>query len=283
MPSSLEQLVTLFPNALGAGLLIAVTCSCLGVFVILKRVVFIGITLSEVAALGIALAMTWHLPPLLGAAVLTLAAVSLFALPYEMQSLPREAAMGLVFVLASALSILVVARSGMGLHEVRSLLYGDLILTSPTDLALMAVVMLPALTALLLFLRPVLYTFLDREAARVMGMRVFRWELLYFCCLGLAVSAASKVAGALLVFCYLVAPPAAGLLLSRRLGWVMFIASLLGALATVAGLTVSIASDLPANQTIVAISGVCFLACLLIKGVSLLAKRRRHDSAGGAA
>lgn len=283
MPNSLEQLVTLFPNALGAGLLIAVTCSCLGVFVILKRVVFIGITLSEVAALGIALAMTWHLPPLLGAAVLTLAAVSLFALPYEMQSLPREAAMGLVFVLASALSILVVAHSGMGLHEVRSLLYGDLILTSPTDLALMTAVMLPALAALLLFLRPVLYTFLDREAARVMGMKVFRWELLYFCCLGLAVSAASKVAGALLVFCYLVAPPAAGLLLSRRLGWVMFIASLLGALATVAGLSISIASDLPANQTIVAMSGVCFLACLAFKGISLLAKRLKHEHAGSAA
>jgi ABC-type Mn2+/Zn2+ transport system permease subunit len=283
MPNSLEQLVTLFPNALGAGLLIAVTCSCLGVFVILKRVVFIGITLSEVAALGIALAMTWHFPPLLGAAVLTLAAVSLFALPYEMQSLPREAAMGLVFVLASALSILVVARSGMGLHQVRSLLYGDLILTSPTDLALMAAVMLPALAALLLFLRPVLYTFLDREAARVMGMKVFRWELLYFCCLGLAVSAASKVAGALLVFCYLVAPPAAGLLLSRRLGWVMFIASLLGALATVAGLTASIASDLPANQTIVATNGACFLACLLFKGISLLAKRLKHEHIGSAA
>jgi ABC-type Mn2+/Zn2+ transport system permease subunit len=275
MPASLEQLFTVFPYALLSGLLIAVTCACLGVFVILKRVVFIGITLSEVAALGIALAMCWHLPPLLGASILTLAAVSLLALPYEMQRLPREAAMGLVFVLASSLSILVVAGSGMGLHEVRSLLYGDLILTSPTDLALMAAVMLPALAALLIFLRPVLYAFLDREAAKVMGIKVFRWELLYFCCLGLTVSAASKTAGALLVFCYLVAPPAAGLLLSRCLGWVMFMASLSAAVATVAGLFISIGSDLPANQTVVATNCVCFLACLLLKGIAIFVKRFR--------
>lgn len=281
MLTSLEQLFSVFPYALGAGLLIAVTCSCLGVFVILKRVVFIGITLSEVAALGIALSMTWHLPPLLGAAVLTLAAVSLFALPYEMQSLPREAAMGLVFLLASALSILVVAHNGLGLHEVRALLYGDLILTSPSDLAVMAAVMLPTLAALLIFLRPVLYTFLDREAAKVMGMRVFRWELLYFCCLGLAVSSASKVGGALLVFCYLVAPPAAGLLLSRRLGRVMLMASLIAVLATVAGLAISIESDLPANQTVVALNGFCFLACLLFKGGVVLVKGLKQKQAQG--
>ena len=69
---------------------------------------------------------------------------------------------------------------------------------------------------LLAFLRPTLHTFLDREAARVLGVRVVLWELLYFFALGLAVSAASKVAGALLVFCYLVVAPSTALLLS---GW----------------------------------------------------------------
>lgn len=253
----------MFPQALMAGLLIGLVCSLLGVFVILKRVVFIGITLSETAALGIALSMLMHLPPLLGAAALTLLVVVLLALPLEFARLPRNALMGIVFVAASALAVLVVAGSGFGLREIKTLLYGDLILTTSFDLALMAAVLLPVLAALLSFLRPITYSFLDREAAKVLGINVMGWELLYFCCLGLAVSSASKAAGALLVFCYLVVPPAAGLLLGSRLGVVMLISAVIALLGTVTGLGWSFEADLPANQTVVAALTAIFVMAAL--------------------
>lgn len=264
----------LFPQALAAGLLIGLVCSALGVFVILKRVVFIGITLSEVAALGIALSMLLQMPPLLGAASLTLLVVVILALPLEPERLPRNALMGIVFVAASALAVLVVAGSGFGLREVKTLLYGDLILTSSSDLALMAAVLLPVLAALLLFLRPITYTFLDREAAKVLGMKVLRWEMLYFCCLGLAVSAASKAAGALLVFCYLVVPPAAGLLLSRSLAMVMLISAALALLGTITGLAWSLHNDLPSNQAVVVALTGFFLAAAMIRGFVKLLRRQ---------
>jgi ABC-type Mn2+/Zn2+ transport system permease subunit len=272
MIASLLDSFVMFPQALLAGLLIGLVCSILGVFVILKRVVFIGITLSETAALGIALSMLMHLPPLLGAAALTLLVVVLLALPLELASLPRNALMGIVFVAASALALLVVAGSGFGLREVKTLLYGDLILTTSFDLALMAAVLLPVLAVLLLFLRPITYSFLDREAAKVLGINVMGWELLYFCCLGLAVSAASKAAGALLVFCYLIAPPAAGLLLGRRLGVVMLISAMIALTGTVAGLGWSLLSDLPANQAVVASLTAIFVTAALIKGLIRLIK-----------
>jgi ABC-type Mn2+/Zn2+ transport system permease subunit len=270
---SLCQVIASFPQAVLAGVLIAVTCSVLGVFVILKRVVFIGITLSEVASLGIALAMVLRLPPLASAGALTLAAVALLAYPFELDRLPREAVMGVVFVLASSLSILLVAGSGFGLHEIKALLYGDLILTSRADLTTMAWVLLPVLAALLLFLRPILHTFLDRQAAKVMGMQVGRWELLYFLGLGLAVSAASRAAGSLLVFCYLVVAPAAALLLSRRLGLVMLWAVGFSLVSTLAGLAGSFRNDWPANQTIALATCLCFGLALLTGGVKILAKR----------
>lgn len=211
MPTSIFDSLGAFPHALAAGLLIAVVCSCLGVLVVLKRMVFIGITLSEVAAVGIALSMLLHLPPLLGASLLTLSVVVLLALDLEPARLPKDALMGIIFVAASAVAVLVVAGSGFGLHEIKRLLYGDLILTSPGDLALMALVLIPVLAAVVLFIRPIFYSFLDREAAKVLGIRVVRWELLFFCCLGLAVSAASKAAGTLLVFCYQAGQPGRGI------------------------------------------------------------------------
>ncbi|MDI6450957.1 metal ABC transporter permease [Anaerobaca lacustris] len=274
MIDSVRSLLTVFPYAIAAGFLIATVCSLLGVFVILKRVVFIGIALSEAAALGVAAAIMFHIHPFLGATVVTLATVAILAYPFERQRLPRDAVLGIIFVLASSLSVLLVARSGFGLHEVQSLLYGDLILTDRTDLAIILVTLVPVLIYLLVFIRPSLYTFLDREAARVMGVRVMIWELLFFFSLGVAVSAASKVAGALLVFCYLVVTPSAALLLSKRLWLVMFSAVLVSVAATMIGMVWSFRSDLPTNQAVAAVACGLFAAVLVLVGIRRLLVRR---------
>ena len=274
MIDSVRSLLTVFPYAIAAGFLIATVCSLLGVFVILKRVVFIGIALSEAAALGVAAAIMFHIHPVLGATVVTLATVVILAYPFERQRLPRDAVLGIIFVLASSLSVLLVASSGFGLHEVQSLLYGDLILTNRTDLAIILITLLPVLIYLLVFIRPSLYTFLDREAARVMGVRVMIWELLFFFSLGVAVSAASKVAGALLVFCYLVVTPSAALLLSKRLWLVMLSAVLVSVAATMIGMVWSFRSDLPTNQAVAAVACGLFAAVLVLVGIRRLLVRR---------
>ena len=275
MIDNLSTLLNVFPLALVAGLVIAVTCAVLGVFVILKRVVFIGITLSEAAACGIALAMVHHVHPFLGATALTLATVCLLAYPFEARRIPRDAVLGALFVFTSALSVLLVSKSGFGLDEVKKLIYGDLILTSGSDLAVVLGALLPVLACVLLFVRPTLYTFLDREGARVLGIRVVLWELLFFFALGVSVSAASKVAGALLVFCYLVVAPSAGLLLSRRLGCVMVIAAAAAAGSTLLGLLWSIECDLPTNQSIAVITCGWFAAAAATTAVRAIPNRLR--------
>ena len=264
MWENMRTIFEMFPEAAIAGAAISSVCAMLGVFVILKRVVFIGIALSEVAACGIAAAIMCHIHPFLGAAALTLATVTVLSYPFENNRLPRDAVLGVVFVLASAASILIVAHSGFGLQDVKALLYGDLILTSDADLKLILWIFIPVGVYLLTFLRPTLYTFLDRETARVLGLRVVLWELLYFFALGLAVSAASKVAGALLVFCYLVVAPSTALLLSRKL-WLVLLMSVIAAVAaTMSGLYVSFSRDLPTNQTIAATACVVFGCAVLI-------------------
>jgi zinc/manganese transport system permease protein len=162
--------------------------------------------------------------------------------------------------------VLLVSRSGLGLHEVRALLYGDLILASGRDVALLGAILLPALAAFLLVLRPTLYAFLDRDAATVLGVRPRRWELFFFLVLGVVVAAASQVAGALLVFSYLVVPPVLALSLSRRLGTVLILAAGSAMALTVVGMSVSFAADLPTNQTIVATS--CCGVLLVLAGAA---------------
>ncbi|MBN2161448.1 MAG: metal ABC transporter permease [Pontiellaceae bacterium] len=257
MHDSLNCLYCQFGDALSAGLLVAAVCSVLGVYVILKRAVFIGITLSEVATCGVAAAFLLGTPPFAGSLALVLGAVALLSLPFERQQIPRDALMGILFIAASALSVLLVAKSGPGLMEIDALLYGDLILTSRRELVTLLGILVPALLFFVGAFRPILYTFLDRDAARVLGIRAGLWETLYFLVLGIVIAATSQIAGALLIFCYLVVCPATALILSKRLMVVLWIAPLMAMTATFSGMLISFHADLPTNQTI------CIIACLL--------------------
>ncbi|MFZ5950138.1 MAG: metal ABC transporter permease [Candidatus Rifleibacteriota bacterium] len=252
--ASISAVIELYGQALPTAILMAITFSIFGVFVVLKRIVFIGITLSEVAACGVAAALIYDAPPFFGASVLCLMVVGLLAYPYESSRLPRDTVLGSIFILASGMSILIVARSGFGLEKVKALLYGNLLFASNNDLTLMAAVMIPALLTVFIFFRPLLYTFLDRESAQTLGIRVIRFELMFFVFLGLIVASSSKIAGVMLVFCYLVIPAAAALLLSRRMTPVLILSAAISVLATWLGIMTSYSADLPPNQLVAVIS-----------------------------
>jgi zinc transport system permease protein len=265
----------LFPDAVLCGTVMAAVCSAFGVFVVLKRIVFISIALSEAATCGLALALVFHFSPLAGSALVTGAVVFLLTLPEKRQHLPKDVVLGTVFLLTSSASVLLVAQSGFGLEEIKAMLYGDLIVSSPRDRWVLLLTGVPSLAFLLLFIRPVLYSFLDREAAYVMGIRCWFWEGLFFFLLGLVVSGASKSGGALLVFCLLVVVPATALLLARRLWSVIVISVALGVLTTWAGLLTAYSADLPSNPTIIGISCLMLMSVALVRAVATAVLARR--------
>jgi ABC-type Mn2+/Zn2+ transport system permease subunit len=277
MFENLKTLIDLFPCSIGAGLLISVVCSALGVYVILKRIVFIGAALSESAALGIAMGMVFGFPSLAGASALSVVVGLGLSRPYEQGRLPRDTVLGILFAAAGALSIRLVSKAGLGLEEVKALLYGDLILTRPPDLVACILIIMPAGVLLLAFRRPLLYTFLDREAAMLLGIRAAVWETLYFVVLALVVAASARVAGAMLVFSYLVLSPAAALLLSRRLRVVVALSMIIGAACTLAGLYAALALDLPANQLITALLAlVLVVAWAFVRFQSIVSRKKRR-------
>ncbi len=273
--ATFQTILRTFPYALFGGMLMAAVCAFIGVFVVLKRVVFIGATLSQVAACGIAAALLMHVHPLLGATLFTLAAVTLLAFPIAETRIPNDAIMGLMFVLTSALGILFVSSSGFGLEEIKALLYGNLILASAKDFQILLLGLLPITGVFALFLRPIVYTLVDREEARVLGLNVLLWELLFFYVLGIVISGSSRLGGMLLVFCYLVIPPMAALLLTNRLHWAAVISMALAVLSTLLGLHFSLVYDLPTNQVIVLASCVLMTGCVACRwALSFLARNK---------
>jgi len=111
-------------QALLAGILVALLCSYLGVYIVLKRIVFVGVALSEISAAGVALALFLGFSPLLGAMAFMMAGIGLLTVQWSPRRVPNDSFIGIVYVLASALAILLVAKSHEGETHMLQLMQG---------------------------------------------------------------------------------------------------------------------------------------------------------------
>jgi ABC-type Mn2+/Zn2+ transport system permease subunit len=251
--------------ALGAGLLIAGMCSYLGVFVVLRRTVFVGIALAQLAALGVALSFYIPLPASVLALAVTLGGALLLSANLGGRFVPREAVVGLVYAVATAAGILLVAKSAQGESHVLGLLFGNILTLTLGDVLRLAVVVVVVAVVHGLFAKEFLFASFDPETARAAGYRVGGWNMLFDVTLAVAIAAALNAAGALLVFSYLVQPALFGLLVASRLRWVMITAVAAGLGATLLGLALSILADLPTGPTVVAVSGVMVVFAFVLR------------------
>lgn len=281
-------------DALKAALMVAVVCSYLGVFVVLKRIVFVGAALAEISSLGAAVAflapVMWvferiehssallapleHYRPLVLALLLMLVAVVFFSQQNLERRLPREAVIGAAFAGAAGLTLLTLSKVASQDQHSLEVLNGNILGVGPQELIeLLVACVFVALVQLLFYKEFVLVSF-DSEVARTLGYRSGRWELLWYLSLGVMIAVSIHVAGTILVFAFLVIPPVSALLLSRRMGTVLVLSVLFGALATVGGVLVSVSpADVPTSPTIVGISVAILIACLAISRLQRLLGR----------
>ena len=277
-------------NATGlmAGMAAAAACSFLGVYVVLRRSVFVGAALAQVAGAGIALAfligpllagvahrlmhVSGPLPhvgmalerlvrdPLAVSLLVTVLAAALLAKPAMGAAAARDARIGMTYLAASALSLVFIVRSPKGLDDVRELLDGTIVAVLNGDLIQMVVVF--ALVALThaAFYRQILFVSFDPEMAATQGFRVRRWEQLFFATLAVVISVAISKAGLVAVFAYLVFPAATALRLVRRMGAAFAVSVALGIVATIAGYVVALLADLPTSPPTIGVLCAFWLA-----------------------
>lgn len=250
-------------NPLAAALLCGVVCAFLGVYVHLKRIIFIGIALSEVAALGVAAGLYAGIWPEASASVLTVLAALLFWLPGRAGFLDREALLGYVYCVAAAGAILLLAANPMAEAHGVDLVSGNLLYTMGDDVLLLSLLAAGTLSIHLIFFPRILFVSLDPETARTLGVEERTIEFLIYLTLGLCIAVSLKTAGILFVFSSMVIPPMAGLVLCRRV-WAVFVVAVVTAVtAGFLGLWASFVWDLPTGPAIVCFEGALFLAAAL--------------------
>lgn len=246
-------------EALLAACLAGATLGYLGIFIVLRRTVFLGAALPQLASFGVAIALVIGIAPIAGALGGTLIGVAALSFVSSRGRVPPDGAVGIAFALASSVGILLLARSAEGERHVLQILSGDVLGATRLEIGWMAVVF--GITAIMhaACWKEFVYVSYDSEMAATLGLRVRFWDGLLFLTIGACVALALSVSGAIVSFAFLVGPAAAALLLSRQFPVIVILAILFGALAAAAGLTLSFQYDLPSGPMIAA----CALAPIL--------------------
>lgn len=269
-----------FVRALVAGTLIGALCGAISVFVVLRRMSYIGHGLAHSVLGGVAVgvALGYHL--YVGAVVATLLAALLIDRVARRPGLHADAAIGIVTTSMFAAGIAVAtAVPGSGVNT-EALLFGSILSVTPVDLAIAAAAAAACAVVLFVFYKPLVFVTFDREVAAVQGVRAGAVELATNLLTAGAIIASVRVLGVLLVAAAVVIPAALARLVTRSFGTLLVIAVGTGTLASVLGLYASFHVGVASGPAIVLAGAGLFAG--VAAGASALSRvravraRRRH-------
>jgi zinc/manganese transport system permease protein len=256
----------------------------LGVHVLRRNIVFADLALAQLSALGATVAFALGYAPVSPAgfayafAFTTLGAALLTATRPLSRLVSQEAFVGILYVAATAATILVVDRSPQGAEHVKKILIGSILTVEPPELIKFAA--LYGVIGLLHWFarRPMLAVASEAAPAGRSRLAVSLWDFLFFLTFGVVVTSSVTTAGVLLVFSFLIVPAVIGAMFSRAVPVVLAIAWAAGTLASALGLAGAFVLDLPTGAAMV----VAFVLMLALAGLAKAlifvptGQRRRH-------
>ncbi len=254
-------------NAFLAGTLVAVAAGPIGYFVVVRRDAFASHALAHIGFPGATAAVLVGVPVTLGMAVFcTLGGIGIGLL--GRRTADRETATGSVLAVATALGVLFASLASESASGVTSILFGNLLAVTATQLPTFGVMTAVVLLALALIARPLLFASVDPQVAESRGVAVRGLGLVFLVLLALVTTMAVQVVGTLLLFALVITPAATALAMTAR----PVVAALLAAGVAVAcvwvGLVVAVVFNLPPSFPIVTIAFTAWLV------VTLAARRR---------
>ncbi len=270
-------------RALYAGLLVVLTTSIVGTWVVLRGMSFLGDALAHGVLPGIAVAFIIGVHTTIGALVAALAMVWGINLIRSHSPLPEDTSIGVLFVGFLALAVAIMSSSsGAYTGDLNRFLFGSITGVDNGDLLRQAIAAAISLAGVAVFYRAFLVMTFDHAQAQVLGLRPRLAHGVLLALLAISIIASFEAVGNLLVFAFLIAPPATAVLLVRRVARIMAAAAAIATVSTVLGLLVSYHHDTAAGATMALATVVIFLAVLTVKTLLLAMNSRREHSLAAA-
>ena len=292
--SSLAEILTpgfLLRDALVGSVLVGMVCPLVGVYFVLRRMIFLGVALPQLSAAGIAfvfLAYALVIGPhqhgglnerglaMVGSFGFTLTGLLILARLERLGRETVEARIGFTYALASSATILFLAFDPHGEAQLVTLLKGDLLATTGESLSILVGVFTVVVLLLFAFRKEFLLISFDRDLATVFGKRPDLWDGLLYLITGATISLGVMSAGPIVTFGFLVVPPLTARMLTRRMVPFSLASAAIGALTAFGGFYGAYRLDLPLGPAQVMLAS---LVLLVVSGASTLHQALRKPAA----
>jgi zinc transport system permease protein len=252
----------------------SLTCCYVGVYVVLRRIVFVSAALAQLGAAGVGLGLLLNINPVVTCYAFILLGMLLVPIVQRERRVSRESILGAMYAVSASLAMIFVAKSPAEQHLMESILFGELLYSTGDVVLRLSIVAGIVLLIHLLLFKPILLSSFDPEFASTLGIKVKLLDLIFYTTLAVLIGECIRSVGALLTFAYLVIPPLTALLLTDRFKVAFAISVAFGFIANAIGIAISFKYDLPSSPTV----AVCTLLPLILVapialGISLSSTR----------
>ena len=255
-----------FIKGLGAAVLAGALCGLIGVFVTLRGMSYIGHGLSHAIFGGYAAAPLLGVPILLGAGLWGLASALAINAVARSRRIGADAAIGVVTTASFALGVALLTRFGNKGPSFDALLFGSILGVSSSDLWLLVGALAFAGVTFTVLYRAFLFSTFDPDVAEVSGVNVRRMDALLMLVLSVSILATLQIIGVTLVAATLVIPAVVARMCSDSFSRMLWVSTVLGAVAGAVGMYLSYQLRIPSGTTIVLVNAAVFVLMLAVTG-----------------
>ena len=260
----------------------------LGVHVVERGVIFVDLSLAQIAALGATIAILLpisggdpHAPIFywVSLAFTFLGALVFSVLRVKRARIPQEAIIGICYAVASAAAILAMSKATSESEHLKDMLVGNILAVSWPEVGKTAALYGAIGLFHFIFRKKFLAISMDHRKAEAAGISVRFWDFLFYASFGFVVTSSVSIAGVLLVFCYLIVPSVAAMLYADSVGTRLAIGWTMGTLVSALGCYFSVAFDTPTGATIVCTFGAALVVMAVAKALFFKVRKEQPQSA----
>jgi zinc transport system permease protein len=259
-------------RALLTGIVVSITCSMIGLFLVLKRYSLFGDALSHVAFGGIALGFFLNIYPIWTAFAVAVSTALGITKLRKSAKISGDAAIAVLLSSGFAMGVLLISASHGFTIDLFSFLFGSILLTNMQDALLIVAVSCGVIATLIAIRKPLIHFTFDEEQAKVHGIPVEKLNYLFVALAAVTVIATMRLVGILLISALIVLPNITSIMMGKGFKKTMLISISLSVSAVIAGITISYYFNLAPSGTIVMLMVAMFVGTLIAKHIGMFSK-----------
>lgn len=255
-------------RALVSGVAVAITCSIVGLFLVLRRQSLFADALSHMAFGGIAIGLFANLYPIWTAFIVSIFAALGITKLRESTKIPPDSAVAVLLSAGLAVGVILIGLAGGFTLDLYSFLFGSILLVSMQDQEIILVASALILSILYFIYRELVYIAFDEEQAQVSGINVSRLNYIFIVLASIVVITSIRLVGVLLISSLIVIPNITAMMFGKGFKKTAMISVSIGILSVLTGIVISYIMNLAPGGTIVLVSVTVFLAAIITRDLN---------------